>query len=154
MLTASPGHGRITRVTLADRGDPATPGGRVVPHPAALLDEFTPDDRMVRVVDHVDVVLSHRRDPYATGLVLTLKDADAAYLLSEAALAAAQLLARRVRADELDEQPRPEQVHVEGLARRCERCHRVTSPGHPEGLQGDEQVHKDCLAAAAETVSL
>lgn len=150
MLTAHPGRGRITRVTLNDKPKgPGYAGGQLVPYPndADALAGHVKDDDLVPLVHHVDLVLAHDWVDHATGLILTLEDADAAYMLSEAALRAAEMLSRRVQADELDGAEAPAPQPVEALVRRCERCHRVTTPRHPEGLQGRERVHEECLAS-------
>lgn len=114
MLTATPGRGRITRVTLATlNGDESGfAPARVVPHlnrhHHGNLDAEPEQAGLVPVVSKVDVVLPHATaGEYATGLVVSFVDADAARAFGRAAYRASALLAQEVPASALESIDRP-----------------------------------------------
>jgi hypothetical protein len=122
MLTATPGRGRITRVTVADLPGDDTLAARLIPHRNHVADPApwedappTPADALVNVVRSVDVVLPGPAGVGTTGLVLTLLDEDSARQLGRALYRAAVLLGQRVPTSAFDTTEAGPTIPVEGL---------------------------------------
>lgn len=100
-LSARPGHGRICRIEIGATHAPYPPA-QIIPALRNTLDTPGSEDDVVKAVRKVDVVLPHSCREYATGLILTVRDADVARGLATTLLQVAQMLDQEVALGALD----------------------------------------------------